>query len=165
MEDIKKIDGTLFGNKASLVAVLKQKGFEDTHEAIEKEDGWVGVIKPATKKPNASKEKLIKCRVHRTNCDPENKDMPISVTVNTANNKRVFWPGQEVELTASQIGVLKDSVQETSLPIPPESGIYDSQNPMALAKAYFPTMTPITDPVTGTINMVSRTPNYIVESI
>jgi len=98
MEDIKKIDGTLFGNKASLVAVLKQKGFEDTHEAIEKEDGWVGVIKPATKKPNASKEKLIKCRVHRTNCDPENKDMPISVTVTRRTIKGCFGRGRKLNL-------------------------------------------------------------------
>jgi len=160
MEEIRTAGGAEFGNKGTLAIALKQKGLTDTYEAIEKDGGWVGIPKKGQKK-----EKLTKCSVHRTNCDPDNKDNPISITVNTANNKKVFWPGQEVELTDSQIGVLKNSVEEVKLTIPPESGVYESQNPIALARSYYPTMTPSVDQASGMIDMISRTPNYIIEAV
>lgn len=160
-EEIRKIDGTPFGNKGSLAIALEQKKLTDTYEAVEKDGGWVGVYFPKTE--SEPKVKLIKCRVHRSNCDPDNKDMPISVTVNSISNKKTFWPGEEIELTQSHINVLKDSVEEVRLPIPPESGIYASKDPIAVAKNFFPSMTPEVNPVDNTITMISRTPNYIVE--
>ena len=60
--------------------------------------------KQALTKP---KQKTKKVRVHRSNVDPDNKDVQISVCVNTAANRKIFWPGEEVELTESQIGALK----------------------------------------------------------
>ena len=157
MEEIKKIDGTPFGNKGSLAIALKDKGLTATYDPVEKAGGWSGV---AAEKP---KPKGIKCRVQRSNCDPDNRDMPISVTVNSIFNKKKFWPGEEVELTQAHINVLRDSIEEVRIPIPPESGIYSSKDPIALAKNFYPAMSPEVNPADNTITMTSRVPNYIVE--
>lgn len=161
MEEIKTKDGKVFGNKGSLAIALKEKNLTDTYEAIEKDGGWVGIFIAEKVK----EKKLIKCRVHRSNCDPDNKDMPISVTPNSISNRKIFWPGEEVELTQSHINILKDSVEEVRLPIPLESGIYASKDPVAVAKNFYPAMTPEIDPMNNMITMVSRIPNYIIETI
>jgi len=167
MGEIRKEDGTPFGNKGSLVMALQRQELTDTYEMVEKEGGWVGVKKtecpPKETKPQ--KPKVTKCRVHRSNCDPDNRDMQISVTVNNAANKKVFWPGQEVELTDSQLGVLRDSVEEVKLVIPPESAVYSAKDPVAVARGYYPNMTAEVASATGIISMVSRIPNFIVEAV
>jgi len=158
--EIRKSDGSVFGNKGSLAIALNQKGLTDSHDMVEKDDGWVGMPKV-----EAVQEKLIKCRVHRSNCDPDNRDMPISVTVNSISNKKVFWPGEEVLLTQAHINVLKDSVEENRILIPPESGIYASKDPIAVAKNFYPSMRAEVNPTDNTISMISRVPNYIIEKI
>lgn len=158
--EIRKSDGSVFGNKGSLAIALTQKGLTDSHDMVEKDDGWVGIPKNA-----ATPEKLIKCRVHRSNCDPDNRDMPISITVNTISKKKVFWPGEEVLLTKSHINVLKDSVEENRILIPPESGIYASKDPIAVARNFYPAMRPEVNPSDNTISMISRIPNYIIELV
>jgi len=158
--EIRKSDGSVFGNKGSLAIALTQKGLTDSHDMVEKDDGWVGIPKEAVEP-----EKLIKCRVHRSNCDPDNRDMPISVTVNSISNKKVFWPGEEVLLTKAHINVLKDSVEENRILIPPESGIYASKDPIAVARNFYPTMRPEVNPSDNTISMISRIPNYIIELV
>ena len=166
-QEILTADNAPFKNKGSLVIALQSQGLTDTHEPAEKEGGgWVGVpktVKTAPSKPE--KAKRIKCRIHRSNVDPDNRDLPISITVNTPHNKKVFWPGQEVELTESQLGVLKDAVEEVRITIPPESGVYESRDPVALAKSYYPNMSPEIDRATGQITMLSRIPNFIIETI
>ena len=85
-----KEDGTAFGNKGVLMSLLKQKGLENKYDPEETKDGWIGVLKKEA--VVAEKPKLIKCRVYRSNVDPDNRDMPISVTFNSISNKRTFWP-------------------------------------------------------------------------
>ena len=168
MEEIRKSDGTPFATKNALLMTLGKKKLTDTYEAVEKDGGWVGVKKSEEVKPKKVGFKNMPTRkyiIHRTNCDPDNKNLPISITVNNIANKKVFWPGVEVELNESQIGVLKDSVEETKLDIPMESGIYESQNPMALAQSFYPNMIARRSEVTGIITMVQRTPNYIIEIV
>jgi len=104
-------------------------------------------------------------RVHRSNVDPDNRNLPIYVCVNNPSEKLTFWPGEEVKLTESQISVLKDSVEEVRIIIPSESGIYEAKNPIVAAKNYYPDMTPAKDPVTGLIVMTQRVPNYIIETV
>lgn len=157
--EIRRTGGEPFGTKGSLAASLEQKKLTESHDMVEKEGGWVGV------KKEIGKKKLIKCRVYRANCDPDNKDQPISVTINTASSKRNFWPGEIVELSKSHIGVLKDSVEETKLQIPPESGVYASSDPIAVARNFYPTMTAVVNPTDNMITMISRVPNYIVEMV
>jgi len=164
-------DGKPFEDKDSVLKALEEQGLSETYEPIqlEKGAGWAGVEKSAKKKPEkkvAFKDMPTKKYIiHRANVDPDNRDLPISITVNSINNKRMFWPGEEVELNESQIGVLKDSVEEVELEIPDESGIYESQNPVALVKSYYPSMRARRDPVTGRIVMTQRTPNYILELV
>lgn len=180
MKEITKKDGTPFGNKGSLAMVLKDKGLTDTHEIVAKGAGFVGqfnangtpkvdaVISEVDKaaalktKPEV---KLIKVRVFRSNVDPDNRDTPISVTLNTLNRKRIFWPGEEVELEKGHLNILKDSVEEVNILIPPESGIYASRDPIAVAKNFYPNMQARVNPTDNTITMTSRIPNYIIEYV
>ena len=163
MEEIRKLDGKPFGNKGSLAIALKEKGLTDTYETVERDGGWVGIY--MAEKATPKKTLLIKCRVHRSNCDPDNKDMPISVTPNSISNRKTFWPGEEVELTQAHIDILKNSVEEVRLTIPPESGIYAAKDPIAVAKNFYPAMTAEVSQMDNTISMISRTPNYILEMI
>lgn len=162
MEEIRKSNNTAFGSKAALASVLQAKGLTG-YELVEKEDGWVGVYKEEKEVMVPSKKKLVKCRVFRANIDPDNKDLPISVTPNTFSNKKTFWPGQETKLTKTHLNILRDSVEEARIPIPPESGIYASKDPIAVAKNFYPSMSAEVNPVDNTITMVSRSPNYIIE--
>lgn len=151
MKNITKADGTPFGNKPSLVRALNEQGLTG-YDAIEKDGGFIGV------KPDK-----IKCRIHRANCDPDNRDMPISVTVNNSSSKKVFWPGEEIELTQAHINVLKDSVEEVRISIPSESGIYASKDPVAVAKNQYPSMKAVVNPMNNMITMIRRIPNYVIE--
>ncbi len=119
----------------------------------------------ATQKPNKKEVIKKKYRIYRSNVDPDNKDIPISINANTTAGKKQFSPGEEVELSDTQISILRDAVDETMIQIPLESGIYTSNNPAALAKNLYPSMVPYTDPATGGITMVNRSPNYIIEPV
>lgn len=150
--------GEPFAKKGVLAMALQKSGLKDQYEPFEIESGkWVGRKK--------EKPKTIKCRVHRSNVDPDNKDLMISINVNEKSKKKVFFPGQEVELLEEHINVLRNSVEEVRLTIPAESGIYESANPVQVAKNFYPNMAAQVDPASGLITMIQRTPNYIIERI
>lgn len=165
MEQILTSEGKPFDTKNSAIFELKHKGMDETYEPILMQGGgWVGVKKKNNKKETGSSlGKMVKCRVYRSNVDPDNRDMPISVTVNSISNKKTFWPGEEVLLSEAHINVLKDSVEESRIHIPAESGIYASKDPVAVARNFYPSMKAEVDPVDNTISMVSRVPNFLVE--
>jgi len=124
-------------------------------------------IKVEAKEPvvRGRPKKYKTVRVHRSNVDPDNRDLPISVCVNNPAERKRFWPGEEVKLTEAQINVLKTSVEEMRIEIPADSGIYQSKNPMVVARNSYPGMTPEQDQITGIIFMTTRTPNYIIEFV
>ena len=120
------------------------------------------------KKIDPLRGERIKVRVHRSNVDPDNKDLPIKVNdlgMPPKEGKRMFAPGQIVELTRSQISILRDSVEETTIELPDGSGIYNAANPLKLAEDHFPGYTAQQSPTTGQILLTRRTPNYIIEPV
>lgn len=118
-----------------------------------------------SKEEKSAVAKFFKVKVHRANIEPENASIPITVNPiggPELGGKKVFSPGQPVELTATQIGILKQPV-ETEFPIPDGSGIYEERNPMQAARAQFPDFQFKHDRVNGTIIAFKSTPNYFVE--
>ncbi len=109
---------------------------------------------------------LIRCKVHRRNCDETNAMIPI--TVNTCNlktgGKKIFVPGTEVMLTPTHIEILKlGAVEPHDIIIPGESGIYQAADPLAAAAANYPGYTIHRDKIDGTLHATMDVPNYIVE--
>lgn len=153
-----------FEKKGACVIALTQKKLRATHEPIAVPGGFIGrKIEEKPKAPIKPLECNIKCRVTRTNVDPDNANVPISVIVNDRKNKREFQPGQIVQLSQGHINVLRDAVEETRLVLPDDSGIYKAENPLALARSQYPDMDAQFDPSTGGITCTRRQPNYIVE--
>jgi len=153
-----------FEKKGACVIALTQKKLRATHEPVAVSNGFVGrKVEEKTKEPIKPLTSDIKCRVTRTNTDPDNANMPISAIVNDRKNKREFLPGQVVKLSQAHINVLRDSVEETMLIIPDDSGIYEAKDPLTLAKNQYPGLTPEYDPITGQIICKRRTANYVVE--
>jgi hypothetical protein len=168
-----------FKTKKDATEALVNEGVFDEYDVVASSGGgYVGVKKEGKKesaeeKP-AKKESpkevnlmttMKKVRVHRASGDEDNRDVQISVCVNSAKNRRVFYPGEEVELSLAQIAVLRNSVEETKLVIAPDSGIYEAKNPEAMARNHYPGMTLRRDKTTGLINMFKRTPNYLIEEV
>lgn len=161
-QEIRKNDGLPFTTKAALSSVLAKKGIAEHYDMVEEDGEWIGTLNTGSE---AAKSELIKCRVYRSNVDPDNKDMPISVTVNNISNKKIFWPGEEVLLSQAHIDVLKNSIDSVRIPIPAESGIYSSANPEAVARNFYPSMMVERNRIDNTIIMTSKTPNFIIETI
>ena len=162
--DVLTKEGKPFEKKGACVISLTNKKLRATHEPVAVPGGFIG--RKVEDKPKETSKPLkcdIRCRVTKSNVDPDNANMPISVTVNDRKNKKQFLPGQEVALSEAHIDVLRNSAEENRLPIPEDSGIYESRDPMALAKNQYPGMLAEIDQHTGGIVMVRRTPNYIVE--
>jgi hypothetical protein len=77
--------------------------------------------------------------VNRLNVSEDNQDLEIVVNdLGATNGRKSFFPGQEVELTLAQIGILKDAVERNHIDIPAASGIYSDENPISAAKRMFP---------------------------
>jgi len=119
-----------------------------------------------TEEKKILKPRFFKVKVHRTNIEPENAQLMITVHP-IGNNpelggKKQFLPGQVVELTAAQIGILKNPV-ETSFQVPDSSGIYEERNPIIAAKSQFPDFEFKRDKVSGNLIAFKSTPNYFVE--
>ena len=106
--------------------------------------------------------KLRRVKVWRMD---ENKHQPITVFVNSADNKKEFHPGQEVELSEQLIEALNDARLESMHEIPPNSGIYEADNPRHEAQAQNPGYSVQVDYATGTIYLVRSEPKYLVEYI
>ena len=173
MTDILRADGNEFTLKAHIIGALRKQGCEEDYVPVKTENGgWIGVpvgdprieemteFEPVVEK--TPKDKYL-CRVYRANCDEANRDQIIKVTVNSFNNRKVFKPGEEVELNISQINVLKDSVVDTEIHIEPSSGIYSSKNPEAAAKNQYPGFQIRKDQTTGYITAFKHEPKYIIE--
>lgn len=155
-----------FERKGACVIALTQKKLRATHEPVAVPGGFIGrKVEEEIKEPVKPLVCDIKCRVTRTNIDPDNANMVITTTVNHRKNKREFLPGQEVLLSRAHVDVLRRSVEETKLYIQEDSGIYESRDPMAMARSQYPGMIAEICPLTGQIAMVRRVPNYIVEEI
>ena len=119
---------------------------------------------PATK-PAEKRVKSFKCVVLRHNIDPENANLPVIVTANNFSNRKQFTPGTEVILTETEIDILKNSVEEDQIQIMPDSGIYKSRDPLALASELYAGFQPVRDPNSGQINMIRNVANYSVHVI
>ena len=161
-------NGQPFNKKGALSMVLQKKGLEETYEAAEYEGGgWVGVPKKAKTSDKAKDNGLStrKVRIYRSNVDPDNKDAQISVCANNPKDRKIFFPGQEVDLTPTEIGILRDAVEETQIFIPSNSGIYEAKDPEAVARNQWPGMQPKRDPITNLIVMIKRVPKYIIEYV
>ncbi len=156
---ILKDDGTAFKTELAAKSAMTRQDIDDAHTIKPYKDGFAIFAKD---------EKVIKMkkyRVHRSNVDPDNRDLIITVTANSIANRKVFWPGEEVELSSTQVDILKNSIEEIKLVIPPESGIYLTANPVTAAQSQYPDMSPEIDRSTNTISMVKRIPNYVIETI
>ena len=169
--DVLTKDGKEFSLKAQVGAALKRQGLQDSYVIWEtSRGGFIGIPNddPRTKedhstpKERAPKKKQL-CRVYRANCDEENRDWIIKVTANGPHERAVFKPGQEIELTETQINILKDSVVESRIEIPGDSGIYSAKNPEVAAKNMYPDFQVEKDPYTNLIAMTKRLPKYIIE--
>ncbi len=161
-KEITRKDGTVFQNQGAAAIALQQQGIKEFYDIVIHKDGFICRLKDDKKAVAAARKTY---RVYRSNVDPDNKDIPISINANTPAGKKQFAPGQEVELTATQISILKNAVEETMIQIPLESGIYTSNDPQSLAKNLYPSMTPQVNLATGEITMIDRSPNFIIESV
>ena len=108
-------------------------------------------------------DKRYRCVVHRLNTDRENADLPISVDVVGKRKKRVFYPGEEVILHDYHIEVLNNAVDSTELELPPESGIYSSENPLEQARRNYPGFKAVYSDVDGSIRLYKNAKMYSVE--
>ena len=111
-----------------------------------------------------SKPKTYICKVFHMDMDQENKDVPISLCVNNALNRKRFLPGQEVELTEAEINVLKEPL-DTQIPIPPTSGIYEAKDPIKEAKKQYKGLDIVRDKRSGVLLAVKRQPRFMVEVV
>jgi len=114
----------------------------------------------APKKSDGSKKRRVK--VFRQD---ENPNAPITVLVNTPQNKREFHPGETVELSEQHIEALKLAREQSSYQIPPGSGIYEAASPKQEAQRQFPKFKIEEDFTTGTLWAIRDMPRYIVEHV
>lgn len=120
--------------------------------------------KEKPQEPRHADPATIKCKVHRTNVDPQNELVPITVNaVGRTNGKKQFVPKTEINLTQVQINILRAAVEEHDHLIPDESGIYQAADPLKMARNYYPGCDVKWDKTTGHIRAFKRVPNYIVE--
>ena len=160
-----------FSLKAQVGAALKRQGLQDSHVIWETpKGGFIGIEKedPRTEQDHSipkepTKKKKYLCKVYRANCDEENMDLVIKVTANGPHERAVFKPGEEKDLTETQINILKDAVLDSRIEIELTSGIYSAVNPEAAAKAQYPAFQVEKDPYTGRIAMVQHLPKFIIE--
>lgn len=164
--DILTKDNKPYERKGACVIALTHKDLRASHEPVAVPGGFIGRKVDIKAKPTVKPLTCeIECRVTRTNVDPDNANVPIMVCVNDRKNKREFNPGQVVKLSQAHIDVLRNSVEETLLVIPGDSGIYESADPLVLARNQYPDMMPSYNPQTGEINCTRRVANYVVETL
>jgi len=105
------------------------------------------------------------CKVYHMDMDQENRDVPISVCVNSALNRKKFLPGEEVVLTESEIQVLRNAIINTQIVIPGNSGIYEARDPVREAKKHYKDMEIVRDRRSGQILAIKNNPRFLVEII
>jgi len=116
---------------------------------------------------------MVKVRMFHLD-EPENKDLPISLTVNVPDEKgkggsvlrRSFLPGQEVDLPKRLLNVARDAVISCQVPVPHGSAVYEAGTVDAqkrAAEVNWPGFRAVMNQVNGTINMIKRTPRFSIE--
>ena len=171
--DVLTNDGKEFSLKAQVGAALKRQGLQDSHVIWQTpKGGFIGI--PSDDSRADEDHSLIReprknakflCRVYRANCDEENRDLIIKVTANGPHERAVFKPGEDTELTETQINILKDAVLDSKIEIPFNSGIYSAKNPEVAAKNQYPDFQVTRNPYTNLITMTKHLPKYIVEHL
>jgi len=188
-EDILNKDGNEFKLKAHLIMALRKRELLDTYAALRTVNGgYIGVpvgderlanqpdpiprpqkpkapVAEQKAEPKAAKPKKLRVRVYRANCDEQNRDLAIKVTANSANNRKVFLPGEEVWLSDTQVSILRDSVTENRIDIEPASGIYSAKDPEVAAKNQYPGMQIKRNPINGHLFAFRSIPNFIIETL
>lgn len=112
------------------------------------------------------KQKRLKrypVRVRRISGDEANRDHVIKVTVNGPKERNIFKPGEDVNLTESQLNGLNDAVVNSEIEIEPTSGIMSAKDPMVAAKNMYPGFQVRRDPQTGFIVLYRTEPKYSIE--
>lgn len=88
----------------------------------------------------ADPRKIVKrVIVHWMNAAEGNQNQEITVNdLGMENGRKSFYPGQEIDLTMTQIGILKDAVERMRVDIPIGSGAYESDNPIRIVQQQYP---------------------------
>ena len=103
--------------------------------------------------------------------EQENSDFPI--IVNTCDPKtgglKRFLPNQPVDLTRTQVDILKKAIEESSFTVG-DLGDYPSEalnakDPVSAAKQMYPDFEIIKDHRTGIITAVKKRPRFSVEPV
>ena len=111
--DVLTKEGKEFSLKAQVGAALKRQGLQESHVIWETpKGGFIGIENddPRTGQDHSlpketTKKKKYPCKVYRANCDEENRDLVIKVTANGPHERAVFKPGEEKDLTETQINI------------------------------------------------------------
>lgn len=111
-------------------------------------------------KKDWSKQRKVK--VYRMD---QNRDEPIRLCVNDRKNRKVFWPGQEVVLTESEIQALKDSVEPKRIEIPEDSEIYQQADPRLAAMQRNPGWDAEYDLLQGVVYLTSTSPLFVIQEV
>lgn len=123
----------------------------------------VAAVAPKVVDPRKTFKRVI---VNRLNVDTENQDLEIVVNdLGGHNGRKAFSPGQEVDLTLVQIGILKDAVERHHIDIGPDSGVYSESNPLNAARQQFPGFTIKQHPISGMLFAEKRRPNYSITEV
>lgn len=121
------------------------------------------VAAPISKDPRKITKRVI---VSRLNVDTENQDLEIVVNdLGAPSGRKSFFPGQEVDLSLVQIGILKDAVERNHIDIPAGSGVYEDSNPMDAARQMFPGFTIKQNSHTGGLYAEKHRPNYAIVEV
>lgn len=175
MNELRKDDGNVFATEMSCKAAITKSGMPYRPVKLS-DDGWIGVLdggeEPVEKVEEQPKDekkytkdgkRLYRCKVYRVSGDEQNRDLVISVCGNKLSHKKVFMPGQEVWLDVTHLDILNNSVVEHDIPINPDSGVYESPDPISTARSLFPEFNIYWDRKTNLLMRQKRTPNFNIE--
>jgi len=111
--------------------------------------------------------KIIKrVTVHWMNAAEGNQNQEIVVNdLGTENGRAAFFPGQEVNLTMTQINILKDAVERMRIDIPAGSGVYESDNPIRIIQQQHPGFQVKRRPSDGMYYAERIKPNYSIVEV
>lgn len=130
---------------------------EDTESEVE------ALEVPSRTNPRSIVKKVI---VNRLNVAEGNQDLEIVVNdLGVRNGRKAFFPGQEVELTLSQINILKEAVERNHIDIPAGSGVYSNDSPKNAAQQLYPGFIIKQNPHTGMLFAEKHRPNYSIVEV
>ena len=103
--------------------------------------------------------------VHHAAAESENRLDPIHVNAIGNGGIVIIMPGVKTRINECHYGILLDAVVDTELAIADDSGIYQSDNPLAIAAKNYPGYQPKVDPYSGRILMKKSMPQYVVQKV